>query len=142
MTSEEVDKSIKALFDHQNQLTADISRLEVSIEELKENVSVIGNSVNVLTKDVQDLTASVANMAFQADTDRAHMQTAYTVLNSRMDRFEKQAEEDRAAIRQTVERIEKQAELDRQEMRNSIERLAEIMGSTIRRVGVIEDKVQ
>jgi chromosome segregation ATPase len=123
MTGEEIERSIKALFDQQAVLTTDISRLEASVEEmragiseLKETVSVTGNSVTVLTQEMQTLSGTVAAMAVQAEADRQ-------MTNNSIREFRRQAEADRA------------------EMRNIVSGLANIIGSTVRRVSDLEGRV-
>lgn len=148
MTSEEVDRSIKVLFDHQAKLTEDISRLEGSIEiltkdvaELKSTMIVIGNSVNVIgnsvnvignnintvTKDVQNLTEIMARFIIEGEAERQ-------IIKNRMDRFEEQANRDREQAnrdRQNSEnrmaRFEKQAERDRQDSKNRMAQVDERM---------------
>jgi hypothetical protein len=87
MTGEEVDRSIKALFDHQAQLTSDMSRVETSIRDLTvkvdtlaDTIAVIGNTATVLTDNMNTLTGIVTGLALQADADRAEMRNAISQL--------------------------------------------------------------
>lgn len=110
MTSEEMERAMQFILDHQAEYEA---KNELEKKELRDNIQSLTNAVGVL--------------AIQADKDRDEMKVAINQLSAtatainnavmrqevRNDRMEDQAEKDRQAMLSAVERIETQAEKDR-----------------------------
>ena len=116
MANEDIEKHIKALFDHQAQLTSDISRLESSIEEMKT----------------------------EADADRREIRDAVNKLSISINTLAEQAEDDRQAVRESFNRFE--ADISRlvnivENTRDFSQQVARLAVASEKRLTVMEERI-
>lgn len=122
MTSEQMERAIEFLLNHPAQMSA-------GMEQLKETQAQTSRDVMTLASAVSELANTVARVETQ-------MAEGFARMEARMDRFEAQAESDRAEVREAIQNLIVANEITR----DLAENVARLTVQTSQRATDIESK--
>ncbi len=122
MTLEQMERAIEFLLNHHAQISA-------SMEQLKETQAQTSRDVMTVASAVSELANTVARVETQ-------MAEGFARMEARMDRFEAQAESDRAEVREAIQNLIVANEITR----DLAENVARLTVQTSQRATDIESK--